>query len=187
MAGWAERAPDGFLFAWKASRFITHNKKLNDVDDSLRLVFGRMEPLGEHFGPVLFQLPPQLHLNLDRLARFLALLPRGRRCTVEFRHPSWYAPEVFALLRDHDVALCISDHHAAPSPWEETASFLYLRGHGPGGCYVGRYPDATLEDWARRIAAFDGPAFAYFDNYIKAVAPEDAQRLILGLQDEAKA
>src|SRR3569623_137120 len=93
VAGWAARAPEGFLFAWKASRYITHNKKLNDCADSVDLVFGRMAPLGEHFGPVLFQLPPNLHFNPDRLGGFLELLPRDRRCTFEFRHPSWYVSE----------------------------------------------------------------------------------------------
>ncbi|HTK36125.1 MAG TPA: DUF72 domain-containing protein [Caulobacteraceae bacterium] len=187
VAAWAAAAPPGFVFAWKASRFITHNKKLKDVADSIALVFRRMDPLGEHFGPVLFQLPPQLHLDRERLARFLDLLPPRRRCTVEFRHPSWYAAPVFDLLRDHDTALCISDHHAAPSPWEQTASFLYVRGHGPGGRYVGRYPDQTLDDWAGRIAAFEGSAFAYFDNDIKAAAPEDARRLLSRVRRAAKA
>ena len=177
VAGWARRAPPGFVFAWKASRFITHNKKLKDVADSLQLVFGRMDPLGEHFGPVLFQLPPQLHLNRERLASFLALLPRHRRCTVEFRHPSWYEPAVMDLLHDHDVALCISDHAAAPSPWEVTASFLYLRGHGPTGRYFGRYEDATLAQWAGRMADFGGDVYGYFDNDIKSAAPQDASTL----------
>ncbi|MDB5426129.1 MAG: hypothetical protein JWR43_104, partial [Phenylobacterium sp.] len=84
--GWARRAPAGFLFAWKVSRFITHNKKLNDCEDSVELVFGRMAPLGAKLGPALVQLPPMLHRDDARLARFLGLLPKGRRCTVEFRH-----------------------------------------------------------------------------------------------------
>jgi uncharacterized protein YecE (DUF72 family) len=177
VAGWAERAPPGFVFAWKASRFITHNKKLRDVADSISLVFGRMAPLGDHFGPVLFQLPPQLRADHGRLKDFLALLPRGRRCTVEFRHPSWYAAEILDLLAQHDVALCISDHAAAPSPWVETASFAYVRGHGPTGRYFGRYPEATLEDWAGRLAAADRDAYVYFDNDIKSAAPADAAAL----------
>jgi uncharacterized protein YecE (DUF72 family) len=178
VAGWAQAAPPGFVFAWKASQYITHAKKLKDVGDSIALVFGRMDPLGDHFGPVLFQLPPQLRLNIERLADFLKLLPKHRRCTVEFRHPSWYVPQVMDLLRDHDVALCISDHHAAPSPWETTASFLYLRGHGPGGRYFGRYEEATLRDWAGRLKAWGADAYAYFDNDIKSAAPADAARLI---------
>jgi uncharacterized protein YecE (DUF72 family) len=178
VAGWAEAAPPGFVFAWKASRYITHNKKLKDVADSVALVFGRMDPLGGHFGPVLFQLPPQLRRDDERLAAFLGLLPKHRRCTVEFRHPSWYAPAVLGLLRDHGVALCVSDHAAAPSPWEATADFLYVRGHGPGGRYFGRYGEATLKAWARRIAGHPGDAYVYFDNDIKSAAPRDAGRLI---------
>src|SRR3954453_23403528 len=110
--GWARRAPPGFTFAWKVSRFITHNKKLKDCADSVDLVFGRMAPLGDKLGPALIQLPPQLRRNDERLAGFLDLLPPGRR-TVEFRHPSWYDPDVFRLLAERDVALCISDHHSA--------------------------------------------------------------------------
>ena len=133
--GWAERAPDGFVFAWKVSRFITHNKKLKDCAEAVELVFGRMAPLGDREGPALVQLPPQLRRNDARLAAFLSLLPRDRRHTVEFRHESWYAAEVFRILTEHDAALCISDHHAAPAPWELTASFAYIRGHGPGGIF----------------------------------------------------
>jgi uncharacterized protein YecE (DUF72 family) len=177
VAAWAAQAPPGFLYAWKASRFITHNKKLKDVADSLRLVFGRMAPLGPSFGPVLFQLPPQLRLNLERLADFLTLLPKDRRCAVEFRHPSWYVDPVYDLLRRHDVAFCISDHEDAPSPWEATASFAYVRGHGPGGRYVGRYSARELEGWAERIGQWRAEGrdvFVYFDNDMGGAAPLDA-------------
>ena len=178
---WAEQAPPGFLYAWKASRYITHNKKLKDAGDSLALVFGRMAPLGDHSGPALFQLPPMFRRNDQRLADFLALLPKAHRHTVEFRHPSWYAPEVFDLLRRHDVALCISDHHDAPSPWETTASFVYIRGHGPGGRYFGRYGAAELGRMARAIMEWreaGKDVFAYFDNDIGGAAPVDADALI---------
>jgi uncharacterized protein YecE (DUF72 family) len=174
--GWAERAPNGFLFAWKVSRFITHNKKLKDCADPLALVFGRMAPLKEKLGPSLIQLPPQLRRNDDRLAAFLKLLPRGRH-TVEFRHPSWYEPAVFRILSDFDAALCISDHHHAPAPWERTASWIYVRGHGPGGRYHGRYPSDDLKAWARHIQAWRGEGrdvHAYFDNDVKSAAPFDA-------------
>lgn len=177
--GWAERAPPGFLFAWKVSRFITHNKKLKDCADSVALVFGRMASLGRTAGPALIQLPPQLRRDDDRLAGFLALLPQGRH-TVEFRHDSWYAPAVFQILADHDAALCISDHHSAPSPWEVTATWVYVRGHGPGGRYVGRYSAAELSAWAESIAAWRAAGrdvYAYFDNDVKSAAPQDALAL----------
>lgn len=180
VVGWARRAPTGFTFAWKISRFITHNKKLNDCRESIALVFGRMAPLGEHLGPSLIQLPPQLRRDDARLADFLDLLPPGRH-TVEFRHESWYAPEVLRILADRDVALCISDHHSAPSPWEATASFVYIRGHGPGGRYRGRYGPEELQAWAERIArsrAQGRDVYAYFDNDVKSAAPFDAEALM---------
>jgi uncharacterized protein YecE (DUF72 family) len=178
--GWARRAPPGFLFAWKVSRFITHNKKLKDCADSVELVFGRMAPLADHYGPALIQLPPQLRRNDERLEAFLGLLPPGRRHTVEFRHPSWYDPAVFEILRRHDAALCISDHHSAPSPWQVTASWVYVRGHGPGGRYFGRYAPEEMAAWAERIAAWRAEGrdvYAYFDNDIKSAAPFDAEVL----------
>jgi uncharacterized protein YecE (DUF72 family) len=177
--GWAQRSPDDFLFAWKVSRFITHNKKLKDCADPVALVFGRMAPLGDKLGPSLIQLPPQLRRNDERLADFLRLLPKGRH-TVEFRHASWYEPAVFQLLADFDVALCISDHHSAPAPWEVTASWVYVRGHGPGGRYFGRYEATELAAWAQRIAAWRAQGrdvYAYFDNDVKSAAPQDALAL----------
>jgi len=177
---WAARAPPGFVFAWKASRFITHNKKLNDCADPVALVFGRMAALGRALGPALIQLPPQLRRNDDRLAGFLALPPKGVRLAVEFRHESWYCPEVFQTLAEFDAALCISDHHSAPSPWATPASWVYVRGHGPGGRYVGRYPQAELERWATAIRAWRGErrdVYAYFDNDVKSAAPLDALEL----------
>jgi len=161
-------------------RFITHNKKLKDCEDPVALVFGRMAALGPAYGPALIQLPPQLRRNDDRLAAFLALLPRSGRHAVEFRHESWYAPGVFQILADFDAALCISDHHSAPAPWEVTASWVYLRGHGPGGRYVGRYPPVDLQRWAEAIGAWrrqGRDVYAYFDNDVKSAAPFDALAL----------
>jgi uncharacterized protein YecE (DUF72 family) len=177
---WASAAPDGFVFAWKVSRFITHNKKLKDCAEPVERVFGRMAPLGRAYGPALIQLPPQLRRDDERLASFLALLPKQRRHTVEFRHDSWYAPEVFKILADFDAALCISDHHSAPAPWEVTASWVYLRGHGPGGRYIGRYPQDVLARWAAAIAGWCSEGrdvYAYFDNDVKSAAPRDALKL----------
>ncbi len=178
---WADHAPPGFVFAWKASRYVTQAKKLKDVADPVKLVFGRMAPLGEALGPALFQLPPQLRLNRERLAQFLTLLPKTPRTAIEFRHPSWYRPEILELLADHDVALCVSDHHDAPAPWETTASFAYVRGHGPGGRYVGRYPPGELDRWTQTIGDWlvgGRDVYAYFDNDIDGAAPLDARDLV---------
>lgn len=180
VAAWRDQTPQDFVFAWKASRFITHNKKLNDPHDPLAYMFERARELGEKLGPVLFQLPPNLHRDLERLERFLKALRWKARCAIEFRHDSWYADDVLALMRDRGVALCISDHHDAPSPWEVTADFVYLRGHGPGGRYHGRYGEEALREWADRVQAWrrERDVFVYFDNDQKTAAPRDAARLI---------
>lgn len=181
VAGWREGTPDGFLFAWKASRFVTHNKKLRDAGESVAYILSRMDGLGEKFGPVLWQLPPNLHRDDERLAAFLKLLPKRRLHVVEFRHPGWYEQKVFDILGDHDVALCISDHHDAPAPWAVTAGHVYVRPHGPGGRYFGRYDEPTLRRWAKDIARWRRgrrSVFVYFDNDQKSAAPQDAERLI---------
>jgi uncharacterized protein YecE (DUF72 family) len=143
-------------------------------------MLARSAGLGPKLGCFLYQLPPSMRIDRERLAGFLQVLPEGRRHAVEFRHPSWYEPAVFDLLREHDAALVLSDHHHAPAPWEATASWVYVRGHGPGGRYWGDYPEDTLQDWASRIRGWrlEGkPVFAYFDNDIGGAAPRDAERL----------
>jgi uncharacterized protein YecE (DUF72 family) len=180
VAAWADQAPEGFLFAWKASRYITQAKKLKDVGGSVQRVYGRMAPLGDKLGPALFQLPPQLRLDLPRLEQFLSLLPTSPHTVIEFRHPSWYVAPVFSRLADFNIALCISDHHDAPSPWEVTAGHVYVRGHGPAGQYAGRYPAAELDRWATEIGGWaraGRQVYAFFDNDIGGAAPLDAADL----------
>jgi|1186.fasta_scaffold20114_3 uncharacterized protein YecE (DUF72 family) len=188
--GWAERTPADFVFAWKASKFITHWKRLNDTSrNSLELMESRLRLLGGKAGPVLFQLPPQFEKNLERLAAFLKLLGPRRPYVFEFRHPSWYEDDALDLLRDNDIALCISDHHDAPSPWLVTARHVYVRGHGPQGRYRGHYSRNTLDMWARRLRKLcaDGrDAYVYFDNDQKSAAPKDALLLMQMLENRAK-
>ena len=177
---WAAMAPEGFLFAWKYPQWLTHYYRLRDPAESYKLVFGRMDGLGAREGPVLFHLHPRMEVDRERLAIALKLLPKGRRVAFEFRHPSWYTAAVFDLLRDHDVSLCISDHEDAPAPWEVTASWVYVRGHGPGGRYRDSYSDEELARWARAIRRWrraGRDVFCYFDNDIGAEAPRDALRL----------
>jgi len=134
---------------------------------------------------VLFQLPPQFAANRERLAGFLKLLKPKRRYAFEFRHAGWYEPPILDLLREHDISLCLSDHHDAPAPWQVTASFVYVRGHGPGGRYKGSYSDKTLHEWARKIAGWQRQrrdVYVYFDNDQKSAAPFDALRLMRLLQ-----
>lgn len=178
---WRDRTPEGFIFAWKASKFITHWKRLSDRSvNSLALVEERLAILGEKAGPVLFQLPPRFEVDAGRLSSFLRLLAPGRRYAFEFRHPSWYRKDIFAVLRKANVSLCISDHHHAPAPWIATARIVYVRGHGPGGAYRGHYSDAELRAWARHIVTWRKQRreiFVYFDNDQKSAAPADALRL----------
>lgn len=145
---WRDHTGQDFIFAWKASLFITHWKRLLDTSaGSLKLLEQRLSLLGEKAEPVLFQLPPNMKADHQRLAPFLKLLHRKWRYTFEFRHPSRYTPQTMRLLADRNIALCISDHHDAPSPWERTADFIYVRGHGPGGRYKDHCSPQTLRDW----------------------------------------
>ncbi|HVY58495.1 MAG TPA: DUF72 domain-containing protein [Xanthobacteraceae bacterium] len=178
---WRDQTPDGFLFAWKASKFITHWKRLSDKSrNSIALMQTRLKALGPKVGPVLFQLPPQFTANRERLASFLKLLPKTYDYAFEFRHESWYESDILDLLRACGISLCLSDHHDAPAPWTVTARHVYVRGHGPGGAYKGRYAEATLRRWARDIVRWSREGrtvYCYFDNDQKSAAPKDAARL----------
>jgi len=180
--GWRAQTPKNFCFAWKASRFITHWKRLSDKsDNSIALMATRLKVLGPKLGPVLFQLPPQFKPDRERLAAFLKMLPQRYAYAFEFRDPGWYEEPVLDLLRDHDVALCLSDHHDAPSPRVVTAAHVYVRGHGPGGRYKGHYSEKTLRAWAADIRKWKRQrrdVYCYFDNDQKSAAPKDAARLI---------
>jgi uncharacterized protein YecE (DUF72 family) len=189
--GWRDQTCDDFVFAWKASKFITHWKRLSEKSvNSLALIEERLVLLGEKAGPVLFQLPPQFEADAERLASFLKLLPGKRRYSFEFRHPSWYQPAIFRLLSRQNIALCLSDHHDAPAPWKRTADFVYIRGHGPGGRYKGHYRSQTLSEWTTRIRSWRKQGcdvFVYFDNDQKSAAPTDALKLKQLLEGKARA
>jgi uncharacterized protein YecE (DUF72 family) len=179
---WARAVPGKFVFAWKASKYITHWKRLGPRSpSSLRLMRTRLKALGSKAGPALFQLPPNMQADHERLAAFLKMLPPGGLPVFEFRHPSWYREETYALLRKHRAALCLSDHADAPAPWIVTAKHVYVRGHGPGGHYKDHYAPQTLGKWARTIRRWRRErrsVYVYFDNDQKSAAPADAQRLI---------
>ena len=178
---WREKTGDDFVFAWKASKFITHWKRLsvNSVN-SLALIEERLKMLGAKAGPVLFQLPPNFEADAERLTSFFKLLPKKRRYSFEFRHPSWYRPDILRSLTQRNISLCLSDHHDAPAPWRRTADFVYIRGHGPGGRYKGHYRPQTLSQWAVSIRSWTKQGcdvFVYFDNDQKSAAPADARKL----------
>ncbi|HYO24141.1 MAG TPA: DUF72 domain-containing protein [Lacipirellulaceae bacterium] len=179
---WRAGTPEGFLFAWKASKFITHWKRLGPTcDTSLELMETRLEVLGPKLGTILFQLPARFKADPERLAEFLGMLNPRRRYSFEFRDASWYDDRVYAVLREKNVALCISDHHDAPAPWVVTADHVYIRGHGPTGEYRDRYAPRTLRKWAEEIRKYRRRKLAvccYFDNDQKSAAPLDAARLV---------
>lgn len=178
---WRSQTGKDFVFTWKASKFITHWKKLSDNSaNSLALIEERLAILGEKAGPVLFQLPPNFEADADRLLSFFKLLSRQRRYSFEFRHPSWYQPAILRILSQKNAALCLSDHHDAPAPWKRTADFVYIRGHGPGGQYRDHYQGPTLSRWAARIKSWKKhgyDVFVFFDNDQKSAAPADALKL----------
>lgn len=179
---WRRRAPRGFEYAVKASRFLTHMKKLKDPDAPMKRFFDRARYLGRTFGPVLFQLPPRWPVNLERLATFLNALPPRRRYAVEFREPSWYADEVLRLLDVHHVALCLHDMPGSESGRLVTGRFVYVRFHGSHGGrkYEGPYSDPALDSWADWLSERlrEGfPVYAYFNNDAHGNAPRDAAKL----------
>jgi uncharacterized protein YecE (DUF72 family) len=177
---WRESTPEGFVFACKASRFLTHSKRLKDTDLGLRRFFEPLEALGDKLGPILFQLPGNFRPDLERLASFLDALPGGGRYAFEFRNPAWFERDVFDLLAARGVALCLYDFEGRQAPSEITANFVYVRLHGPTGRYQGSYDDATLATWAERISRWRArglDVYCYFDNDEKAYAPGDASRL----------
>src|ERR1700709_328717 len=179
--GWRDQTGKDFVFAWKASKFITHWKRLSGNSiNSLELLENRLSFLGNKVGPILFQLPPNFRADADRFGKFLKMLRKKRRYSFEFRDPSWYAPQILRMLAEQNISLCLSDHHDAPAPWKRTADFVYIRGHGPGGCYKGHYPTNALTEWAKRIRSWKkqgNDVYVYFDNDQKSAAPADALKL----------
>jgi uncharacterized protein YecE (DUF72 family) len=147
LAKWAAETPPAFHFALKSPRRITHEKKLADVADSLARLHEVAGTLGERLGPVLFQLPPFLKKDLPRLADFVAHVPVGMRAAVEFRHESWFSPDVYDVLRGRDVALCLAESEDLATPVEETSSWGYLRLRRQD------YGDAELAAWIAHVRA----------------------------------
>ena len=177
---WAESVGGSFLFSVKASRYITHMKKLLDPREPVANFLGRVRNLGHKLGPVLFQLPPNWKANPGRLSAFLSVLPEDLRYVFEFRDPSWFVDEVYRELEKKQTAFCIYDLAGTQSPLEITADFVYLRLHGPGDAYQGQYDESTLREWARRLERWvqEGKeVFCYFDNDQSGYAPQDAMRL----------
>lgn len=191
-AGWRARAPAGFLFAVKASRFITHLKRLTEPEEPVTRLFERACHLHAHLGPVLYQLPASLRCDLNRLDDFLALLPRSLgeidgtpaahrlRHVFEFRHPSWHVDETQAVLRAHGAVMCLHDKAGSAIFTPLDTEFVYVRFHGPGGRYFGRYDLQRLQWWAAQLAEqwrAGRDVFAYFNNDPEGMAVRNAQEL----------
>lgn len=192
-AGWREQVPRGFLFSVKASRFLTHIKRLRDPEEPIQRLLTHARPLGPTLGPVLYQIPPRWFPDPDRLETFLAALPERLTTTsrqrlhhvLEMRDPRGYEPWVLEMLRQYHVTLCVHDMPGLESPLVITGRIVYVRFHGYGTKYGGSYPDAVLDEWAqwiRRALATGRDVYAYFNNDINGYAVYDAERLRLRVE-----
>ena len=187
-ANWHDSSPDGFRFAVKVSRFITHIKRLKDVGEPVDKFMNRAKILGEKLGPLLYQLPPNMHRDDGRLESFLSILPLGMKHVVEFRHESWLDEGVFEVLRKYNTALCVFDMPSLRCPLETTADFAYIRFHGSQGLYSSYYSDEELADWAKRLAALGEnlkEIYIYFNNDAEGFAIRNAMTIGEYLQKEA--
>jgi uncharacterized protein YecE (DUF72 family) len=177
---WHDASPGDFVFAVKVSRFITHIKRLKDCDEAVDNFMSRAVILKEKLGPLLYQLPPGLHRDDDRLASFLHILPQGMKHVIEFRHKSWFEEDIFNILRKYDVGFCVFDMPKLTSPVIATADFAYIRFHGSGSLYSSRYSDKEMAYWARkirRLAKKLKEVYIYFNNDVSGYALENARTI----------
>ncbi len=180
---WRDSVSPEFCFAVKASRYITHVKRLKDSLEPLKRLLDHATNLGSTLGPVLFQLPPNLHRDDERLAEFVAVLgpfARTHRFVIEFRHNSWVVSEGLQILRERNVGFCIFDMPESTSPVVASADFVYFRFHGKGMLYGGSYPDGELENWATKIKEVghnSNTVYAFFNNDAGAYAIQNALTL----------
>jgi len=178
--GWRYKAPDGFRYAVKVNRFITHLKKLVGVEETLNDFVALARKLGPTLGPLLYQLPPSLKLDLERLESFLKLIPADLSNVFEFRDKSWYVPELYALLDRYGASFCVHDMRGSNTERIAVGPLAYVRFHGGQGKYWGRYSDEGLLGWTDWIIdqSRQGRAvWCYFNNDIHGHAIHDAQTL----------
>ena len=179
-ASWYNSSPPDFTFAVKVSRFITHIKRLKNSEEAVENFITRAKILGEKLGPLLYQLPPNMHRNDEVLESFLSNLPRGMKHVLEFRHQSWLEGKVFEILRKYNIGLCVFDMPSFTCPLEMTADFAYIRFHGSGELYSSCYSDKELADWAKRLTNLDinlKAVYIYFNNDAEAFAVRNAMTL----------
>jgi uncharacterized protein YecE (DUF72 family) len=180
LRGWRDSVPADFVFTVKASRYITHIKKLKEPEKGLATFLERISVLEDKLGPILFQLPPRWRVNPERLAGFLGGLSRDFRYAFEFRDRSWLDQEVYRQLEQHGVGFCIYELDGYLSPKKVTADFVYVRLHGPAGPYQGSYDSPTLSGWAGAFSAWSAQGrsiFCYFDNDQAGYATTNAAQL----------
>jgi len=178
--GWREKAPDGFRYAVKVNRFITHLKKLAGVEEALHEFVGLARKLGPALGPLLYQLPPSLKLDLARLENFLQLVPKELSNVFEFRNKDWYVPETYALLERYGSSFCVHDMRGSQTKRIAIGPVAYVRFHGGEGKYWGRYSDEALlswTDWILEQSEQGRAVWCYFNNDIHGHAIHDAQTL----------
>jgi uncharacterized protein YecE (DUF72 family) len=180
LASWAQRTPEGFVVSVKASRYLTHVRRLRDPEEPVARLMAAAEGLGPKLGAVLLQLPPDLPARLDDLERTLRSFPRGVRLALEARHGSWFCDRLRVLLERHDAALCLADRGSRPvGPLWRTAGWGYLRLHEGAGAGAPGYGRRALQSWAERLAGmFDAgeDVYVYFNNDERACAVRDARR-----------
>ena len=175
---WREKTPNGFIFAVKANRYITHIKRLKDVEESFKRLLIELDGLKEKLGPILFQLPPSLTFDAELFDAFCGYLPGNRYIAIEARHPSWLDQIALSSLKRHNIAWCISDS-AGRYPYHEaiTSSFIYIRLHGSKQLYRSEYSEDELQILARKIIKWDKDTYIYFDNDAEGHAPKNALKL----------
>ncbi|HDP69753.1 MAG TPA: DUF72 domain-containing protein [Actinobacteria bacterium] len=182
--GWYKRTPENFIFVSKGSRFITHVKKLANCDDSIELFFNNAKGLKEKLEVVLWQFPPNFHINVERLQKFCELLiknevAKSARHAFEFRHESWFCDEIYEILKKHNFSLCIA--HSKRWSFEQitTASYVYMRFHGGEVLYGSDYSNEELKDWATRAKKWlseNRDIYAYFNNDAYGYAVYNAKK-----------
>lgn len=191
---WRKSTPPDFVFSLKASRFITHVKKLKDPEDASQNFLHRARRLGPKLGPIVFQLPPRFKVNIERLEILLRQLPRKFRYVFEFRDLTWITPEINELLKKFNAAFCIYELAGYHSPITVTADFAYVRLHGPTpNKYQGSYSEDRLRQWSRQINEWSktlAAVYIYFDNDQAGFAAQNAmtlKRMLMGNVTESLA
>lgn len=182
---WRDKTPDGFVFAVKASRYLTHIKRLKEPEEPLKRLLDRSSGLGSKRGPILYQFPPRWHVDLDLLEAFLKLLPGDVRHVFEFRDNSWQTEALWSLLERYSAAYCVMDSPGLPLHLKTTADFSYVRMHSGGEKTGGNYTDSALKQWAGRVNDMlrRGDVYVYFNNDVNTYAVYNAlslRKMVLG-------